>query len=94
MAEEKDAAQVEQELAELDAGRRTGPQGGKGASEAGVTPRLLPSPGIVRSPRWEAIADREAVAAMKARVADRAAGAVGRAAVGRDAAGTPGDADR
>ncbi|WP_410537841.1 ABC transporter ATP-binding protein [Streptomyces sp. KL2] len=60
MAEEKDAAQVEQELAELDAGEHRGPRGGKGASGEGVSPRLLPSPGIVRPPRWEAIAEREA----------------------------------
>jgi phospholipid/cholesterol/gamma-HCH transport system ATP-binding protein len=59
MAEEKDAAQVEQELAELDAGNHRGPQGGKGASGGGATPRLLPSPGIVRPPRWEEIAQRE-----------------------------------
>ncbi|TJZ57170.1 ABC transporter ATP-binding protein [Streptomyces piniterrae] len=59
MAEEKDAAQVEQELAELDAGNHRGPKGGKGASGAGVTPRLLPSEGIVRPPRWEEIAEYE-----------------------------------
>jgi phospholipid/cholesterol/gamma-HCH transport system ATP-binding protein len=48
MAEEKDASQVEQELAGLD-------------DTAGVvvTPRLLPSAGILRPPRWEAIAERE-----------------------------------
>lgn len=51
MAEEKDAAQVEQELAGLDEG--TGP----GAQE--MTPRLLPSPGIARPPRWKAIAEHE-----------------------------------
>jgi phospholipid/cholesterol/gamma-HCH transport system ATP-binding protein len=50
MAEEKDAAQVEQELAEA----------GDGDIEQHMTPRLLPSPGIVRPPRWEAIARREA----------------------------------
>jgi phospholipid/cholesterol/gamma-HCH transport system ATP-binding protein len=50
MAEEKDAAQVEQELAEA----------GDGDGVHHLTPRLLPSPGIVRPPRWEAIARREA----------------------------------
>jgi phospholipid/cholesterol/gamma-HCH transport system ATP-binding protein len=50
MAEEKDAAQVEQELAQMD----------EGGSVQGLTPRLLPSPGITRPPRWEAIARREA----------------------------------
>ncbi|MEV6318443.1 ABC transporter ATP-binding protein [Streptomyces sp. NPDC051776] len=59
MAEEKDAAQVEQELAELDAGNHRGPQGGKGATGAGSVPRLLPSPGIVRSARWNDIAEYE-----------------------------------
>jgi phospholipid/cholesterol/gamma-HCH transport system ATP-binding protein len=50
MAEEKDAAQVEQELARMD----------EGGPDEGLTPRLLPSPGIARPPRWEAIASREA----------------------------------
>lgn len=59
MAEEKDAAQVEQELAELDAGDHRGPAGGKGATGPGVTPRLLPSPGIDRPLRWKLIAARE-----------------------------------
>ncbi|MET8583542.1 ABC transporter ATP-binding protein [Streptomyces collinus] len=50
MAEEKDAAQVEQELAQID---EDGPAGAP-------APRLLPGPGITRPPRWEAIARREA----------------------------------
>ncbi|WP_051338049.1 ABC transporter ATP-binding protein [Streptomyces flavidovirens] len=57
MAEEKDAAQVEQELAEL------GTDGNSGDGEASatpMTPRLLPSPGVTRPPRWQAIAEREA----------------------------------
>jgi phospholipid/cholesterol/gamma-HCH transport system ATP-binding protein len=49
MAEEKDAAQVEQELAHLD-----------DSPSQQLTPRLLPGPGIARPPRWEAIARREA----------------------------------
>jgi phospholipid/cholesterol/gamma-HCH transport system ATP-binding protein len=56
MAEEKDAAQVEQELAALG-------DGGAGAQSPGsqaMTPRLLPGPGITRPPRWQAIARREA----------------------------------
>ncbi|TLQ48066.1 ABC transporter ATP-binding protein [Streptomyces marianii] len=56
MAEEKDAAQVELELAQLDRGAAAGDGGGARV----VTPRLLPSPGITRPPRWEAIARREA----------------------------------
>jgi phospholipid/cholesterol/gamma-HCH transport system ATP-binding protein len=59
MAEEKDAAQVEQELAELDAGNNRDPLGGKGATGVGDTPRLLPSPGIERPLRWKMIAARE-----------------------------------
>ncbi|WP_217211635.1 ABC transporter ATP-binding protein [Streptomyces sp. AC550_RSS872] len=56
MAEEKDAAQVEQELAALgDDGKGTQSPGGRT-----LTPRLLPGPGIPRPPRWEAIARREA----------------------------------
>ena len=50
MAEEKDAAQVEQELAALV----------DRAPAGELTPRLLPGPGIARPPRWEAIARREA----------------------------------
>ncbi|MFF3591690.1 ABC transporter ATP-binding protein [Streptomyces sp. NPDC002387] len=50
MAEEKDAAQLEQELAQIDEG---------GPADA-LAPRLLPGPGITRPPRWEAIARREA----------------------------------
>jgi phospholipid/cholesterol/gamma-HCH transport system ATP-binding protein len=57
MAEEKDAAQVELELAEL----RT--DGGRHAYEDGPgaepVPRLLPSPGVLRSPRWDRIAQAE-----------------------------------
>jgi phospholipid/cholesterol/gamma-HCH transport system ATP-binding protein len=52
MAEEKDAAQVEQELATL----------GWSPSAFGdehLTPRLLPSPGVAWSERWTAIAERE-----------------------------------
>jgi phospholipid/cholesterol/gamma-HCH transport system ATP-binding protein len=56
MAEEKDAAQVERELAELGAGQRKKEH----KDEARATPRLLPSPGIIRPPRWRAIAEREA----------------------------------
>ncbi|UGY92270.1 ABC transporter ATP-binding protein [Streptomyces gobiensis] len=58
MAEEKDAAQVEEELAQLENGDRRGPQGGKGAG-IGDVPRLLPSAGVPRSPRWERIAELE-----------------------------------
>lgn len=65
MAEEKDAAQVEQELAQLDAGNRFGPMGGKGANGIGVIPRLLPSPGIDRSMRWKTIAAREKAASRR-----------------------------
>ncbi|MGW2641150.1 ABC transporter ATP-binding protein [Streptomyces sp. NPDC001348] len=55
MAEEKDAAQVEQELAALgDDGTAQTP-----GSQA-PPPRLLPGPGITRPPRWEAIARHEA----------------------------------
>ncbi|MEV5342220.1 ATP-binding cassette domain-containing protein [Streptomyces sp. NPDC052676] len=50
MAEEKDAALVERELAQLD------DEGGPPP----LTPRLLPGRGIPRPPRWEAIARREA----------------------------------
>src|ERR687891_765068 len=56
MAEEKDAAQVEQELAQIDDSERV--------SE--LPPRLLPGPGIARPPRWEAIARREAALRQKA----------------------------
>jgi phospholipid/cholesterol/gamma-HCH transport system ATP-binding protein len=55
MAEEKDAAQVEQELARLGAVDRKARHVGND-----MTPRLLPGPGITRPPRWEAIARREA----------------------------------
>jgi phospholipid/cholesterol/gamma-HCH transport system ATP-binding protein len=55
MAEEKDAAQVEQELAQLGDGGHT-----KSPGKRELTPRLLPGPGIIRPPRWEAIARREA----------------------------------
>ncbi|MGW3245542.1 ABC transporter ATP-binding protein [Streptomyces sp. NPDC001070] len=48
MAEEKDAFQVEQELTGLD-----------DTTGVGVAPRLLPSAGIGRPPRWAAIAERE-----------------------------------
>jgi phospholipid/cholesterol/gamma-HCH transport system ATP-binding protein len=50
MAEEKDAALVERELAQLDDDEGGPPP---------LTPRLLPGRGIPRSPRWEAIARRE-----------------------------------
>jgi len=63
MEEEKDAAQVEQELAQL--GDRTQTPG----SQA-LTPRLLPGPGIERPPRWEAIARREAELRRRKAVAD------------------------
>jgi phospholipid/cholesterol/gamma-HCH transport system ATP-binding protein len=65
MAEEKDAAQVEQELAQLGAGARTETPGGRD-----LTPRLLPGPGITRPPRWEAIAGREAEPHRRKEVAD------------------------
>ncbi|KMS70946.1 ABC transporter ATP-binding protein [Streptomyces viridochromogenes] len=65
MAEEKDAAQVEQELAALGDGDRTQSPG----SQA-MTPRLLPGPGIPRPPRWEAIARREAELRHRKVVAD------------------------
>ncbi|MCX9190555.1 ABC transporter ATP-binding protein [Carbonactinospora thermoautotrophica] len=52
MAEEKDATQVEQELAALQ-------YQPPAFEENHLTPRLLPSPGIPRSPRWEAIEQRE-----------------------------------
>ncbi len=55
MAEEKDAAQVEQELAALDAARNPGRRTG----EPVTTPRLLPSAGIGHSSRWRTIAERE-----------------------------------
>jgi phospholipid/cholesterol/gamma-HCH transport system ATP-binding protein len=67
MAEEKDAAQVEQELAQLDE-----------AADAAVpgvlelTPRLLPTEGIERPPRWAEIADREALRRLRASVHGRA----------------------
>ncbi|MET9323583.1 ABC transporter ATP-binding protein [Streptomyces sp. NPDC003038] len=51
MAEEKDAAQVEEELAGLGSGDDVVVE---------TPPRLLPSPGVTRPPRWQAIADREA----------------------------------
>jgi phospholipid/cholesterol/gamma-HCH transport system ATP-binding protein len=56
MAEEKDAALVEQELAELGEGRHAPPDAsGPGSVEAA---RLLPGPGVPLSPRWQAIAER------------------------------------
>lgn len=55
MAEEKDAAQVEQELAQLGDGEHTTTPGSQE-----LPPRLLPGPGITRPTRWEAIAKREA----------------------------------
>ncbi|MET9905573.1 ABC transporter ATP-binding protein [Streptomyces sp. NPDC006476] len=63
MAEEKDAAQVEQELAQLGDGTRT-------PGSQALTPRLLPGPGITRPPRWEAIARREAELRDRKAVAD------------------------
>jgi phospholipid/cholesterol/gamma-HCH transport system ATP-binding protein len=65
MAEEKDAAQVEQELAALG-GSETAQTPGSQA----LTPRLLPGPGITRPPRWEAIARREAELRRRKAVAD------------------------
>ncbi|SCK27804.1 ABC transporter ATP-binding protein [Streptomyces sp. WMMB 322] len=60
MAEEKDAAQVEQELAELKAGNGGGPPPDRGAALAAASvPRLLPSAGIERPRRWETIAELE-----------------------------------
>lgn len=56
MAEEKDAAQVEQELAALG----DTAEGTESPGSRALTPRLLPGPGIPRPPRWEAIARREA----------------------------------
>jgi phospholipid/cholesterol/gamma-HCH transport system ATP-binding protein len=65
MAEEKDAAQVEQELAQLGAGAHAEISGSRE-----MTPRLLPGPGITRPPRWEAIAGREAEVHRRKEVAD------------------------
>ncbi|WP_277400426.1 ABC transporter ATP-binding protein [Streptomyces marispadix] len=60
MAEEKDAAQVEQELAELKAGDGGGPlRDQRAALAAAYVPRLLPSAGIERSRRWQTIAELE-----------------------------------
>ena len=56
MAEEKDAALVEQELAELGEGQHAPPDT-NGPTSAGVS-RLLPGPGVPLSPRWQAIAER------------------------------------
>jgi phospholipid/cholesterol/gamma-HCH transport system ATP-binding protein len=56
MAEEKDAALVEQELAELGEGQHAPPDTSGSASAAGS--RLLPGPGVSLSPRWQAIAER------------------------------------
>jgi phospholipid/cholesterol/gamma-HCH transport system ATP-binding protein len=56
MAEEKDAALVEQELAELGEGRHAPPET-SGQASVGAT-RLLPGLGVPRSPRWQAIAER------------------------------------
>lgn len=67
MAEEKDAALVEQELAELSNGSNgkngTGNGNGNGYPDPageGMAPRLLPGPGVPLSPRWQAIAQRAA----------------------------------
>jgi phospholipid/cholesterol/gamma-HCH transport system ATP-binding protein len=61
MAEEKDAALVEQELAALSNGSN-GKNGNGGGYpdpfEAAMAPRLLPGPGVPLSPRWQAIAQR------------------------------------
>lgn len=62
MAEEKDAAQVEQELAALGDGDKST----RSPGSQPLTPRLLPGPGIPRPPRWEAIARREAALHQKA----------------------------
>jgi hypothetical protein len=56
MAEEKDAALVEQELAELGEGQHAPPDTSGSASAS--TSRLLPGPGVPLSPRWQAIAGR------------------------------------
>jgi phospholipid/cholesterol/gamma-HCH transport system ATP-binding protein len=60
MAEEKDAALVEQELAELGDGANghRGGNGGEYASAAAISTRLLPGPGVPLSARWQAIAQR------------------------------------
>jgi hypothetical protein len=58
MAEEKDAALVEQELAELHSGTN-GHGGGNGDQFAlANSTRLLPGPGVPLSARWQAIAQR------------------------------------
>jgi phospholipid/cholesterol/gamma-HCH transport system ATP-binding protein len=56
MAEEKDAALVEQELAEFGEEPHRHPDGTVPALAA--APRLLPGPGVPLSPRWQAIADQ------------------------------------
>ncbi len=63
MAEEKDAALVEQELAELHSatnGRGTNGHGGGNGDQSALanSTRLLPGPGVPLSPRWQAIAQR------------------------------------
>jgi phospholipid/cholesterol/gamma-HCH transport system ATP-binding protein len=63
MAEEKDAAQIEQELEQLGAGEEAAP------AVTELTPRLLPTKGVERPPRWEAIADRERLRRVRGKVA-------------------------
>jgi phospholipid/cholesterol/gamma-HCH transport system ATP-binding protein len=65
MAEEKDAAQVEQELAELKAVDGGDESDREAALAAAYVPRLLPSPGIERPRRWETIAELERVRAAR-----------------------------
>jgi phospholipid/cholesterol/gamma-HCH transport system ATP-binding protein len=60
MAEEKDSAQVEQELAALNAPGQHRNRRKEDAAATAAAPRLLPSPGVSRPPRWQAIAEREA----------------------------------
>ncbi|WP_306317572.1 MULTISPECIES: ABC transporter ATP-binding protein [unclassified Streptomyces] len=57
MAEEKDAALVEEELARIAEVAHSGAE-----TTRTPPPRLLPGPGIVRPARWEEIARREAEA--------------------------------
>jgi phospholipid/cholesterol/gamma-HCH transport system ATP-binding protein len=55
MAEEKDAAQIELEREQKQSDFDTWME----SHGVGTTPRLLPSPGIPRSRRWEEIASRQ-----------------------------------
>jgi len=84
MAEEKDAAQVEAELAELHA---SGGSVDTAASDP-ATPRLLPGEGVRRPARWQEIAEREeelfgsAAGRPEARVTAGATGAASTAGAG------------